>query len=215
MDLAKKLLGALLAVVGAALLVIGLWFAVHLGGSGTATFELRPSAAPVVLEPSVLNRLDEPTTVTVTPASGQQVWVGVGAPSDVTALVGRTPAQHVTSVVIRDWALVSHTTGTGSPVTPSSAEMWQETHTGTSPVTVTLDQANAPQAVVVSADTGSVQRIEVSWSHRTWFVQAVVVAVVGLLVLLAGLATALSGLRRRRRPAEPAADATTEQEAAA
>lgn len=206
MDLAKKLLGAALALVGAAVLVVGVWFAAHLGGSGTATFELGRSNSPVVLGPTVLNRLDEPTTVRVVPASGSTVWVGVGAPSDVAALVGTTPRTRVTGVVVRDWALVARSEGSGSPVTPSAAEIWRQEHRASGPTVVDLDQASAPETVVVSGDGGSVDRIEVSWTHRAWFVESLVVAVVGFLVLVAGLAV----LVVRLRPDRPA-DATPEE----
>ncbi len=201
MNLAQKLVGAVLALLGIVLLVPGAWFAGHLGGSGTATFTLHPVRGTVVLAPSVLNRLDEPTVVLVVPRAGQHVWAGVGAPSDVTALVGTTPVTDVTGVVVRDWALVGHSRGSGSAVDPSRAEIWRETHDDTTPVTVELDQASAPETVVV---TGAVDRIEVSWSHRAWFVEALVVAVLGLLLVLGGLAVAFLLPRRRRQPAPEA-----------
>lgn len=202
MDLAKKLLGGVVAVAGAALLVLGLWFGVHLGGSGTATFDLAPSALPVVVEPSVLNRLDQPTTVRVVPASGQRVWVAVGAPSDVRALLGTSRAEHVTSVKVRIWALVAHLRGTGGAVDPTTAQIWRERHTDTSPVTLTLGQDAAPQTVVVAGRPGSVQRIEVSWTHGAWFAEAVIVALIGLLVLAVGLATVFLHRRPDQAPVE-------------
>lgn len=209
MTLAQKLLGAVLAVVGAALLVVGLWFAGHLGGSGTATFDARPATTPVVIEPSVLNRLDEATTVTVVPTAGRSVWLGVGAPSDVRSVIGTTRADHVTSVVVRDWSLVHHVRGTGAAADPASAEIWRERHTGSTPVTATLEQSSAPQTVVV---TGGVERVELSWSHGAWFAEAVVVAVLGLLLLAAGAVLVVLGFRRRQ--AEPSPDEETTEVAA-
>ena len=36
--LAKRVVGGILALLGLVLTVVGLWYAVHLGGGGTATF---------------------------------------------------------------------------------------------------------------------------------------------------------------------------------
>ena len=51
-----RVAGALAALVGLALTVLGVWFAAALGGSGTAEFTARPAAgAPVVIQ-SVISR---------------------------------------------------------------------------------------------------------------------------------------------------------------
>lgn len=200
MELAKKLLGLVLVIVGLALAVVGIWFTGHLGTSGTATFTATPSGpGPALLDPSLLNRVAVPMTVTVVPAKGDTVWLGIGAPSDVAAAVGATPATRYTSVVVRDWALVSHRAGTGTPAAIRGSEIWRSQRSSTTPITVTVDQRTAPETYAVAGGTAPAQRIEVTFQRTTWFVQAVVVAVVGLMITAAGAATALA---RRRNPEE-------------
>ncbi|HOT57147.1 MAG TPA: hypothetical protein PL014_08395, partial [Ornithinibacter sp.] len=67
----KSVVGALLAVLGLVLTVIGAWFATQLGSSGTAQFTARPATTdPVIIRPSVLNRVESDVVVTATPAEG-------------------------------------------------------------------------------------------------------------------------------------------------
>ena len=110
--LAKRVVGALLALLGLVVTVIGLWYAVHLGGSGTATFSSSPSGtAPVLVPQTVLNRVDGVVTVTATPRRGGTVWLAATTPSDAEAVLGATAHTTVTGVDTRPWELLSTTTG--------------------------------------------------------------------------------------------------------
>ena len=87
---AKRALSAALTVIGLVLVVVGAWFTVHLGSSGSATLRSTPAdGALVVVEPSLLNRVDAPATVTAVAAPGTTIWMGRTTPSDAQAIVGR------------------------------------------------------------------------------------------------------------------------------
>ena len=199
MVLAKKLLSLLLAVVGLALTAVGIWFTAHLGTSGIATFRVSPSGSgPVVLEPSLLNRLDENVAISVTPAAGSKVWLAVGAPSDVTSAIAETPRTRLTGVAVRDWALLATRSGSGTTADLTRAEIWREQLTSVGRVDLTVDQRSAPQTVVVSGQPGQVSTVQVSWQRGTWFAQALVVALVGLMITAAGVVSLVALFRRRR-----------------
>ena len=118
--LVKRLLGALLALAGLALTVVGAWFAVQLGSSGTAEFNARPGTTdPVLVRPAVLNRVDADVVVRATPADGATVWMALANPSDAAAVVGDARHVEVTGVDVREWTLLTRTTGSGRR--PSSA----------------------------------------------------------------------------------------------
>ena len=88
-----RVVGALLALVGLVLTVVGVWFAAQLGTSGTAEFTVRPGTAdPVLIGPDVLNRVDADVVVTATPSDGASVWMALANPSDATAVVGGSEA---------------------------------------------------------------------------------------------------------------------------
>lgn len=203
--LIQRVAGALLALVGLVAAVVGAWFLAHLGTSGTATFTAEPGQRVVVLEPDVLNRVDHPVEVTAT-GSGE-LWSGTARPSDVEALVGDGARAHVAGVDVSDWALKSTDEGKGQSVDPGSLDVWQESATGTDEVSRTIEQADAPQTLVVAAPEGAeIESVEMTVVDGSWGTTALVTLVVGILLLLAGLALLLRstgrlrGLRRSARP---------------
>ena len=108
----KRVVGALLALVGLALTVVGVWFAAQLGTSGTAEFTVRPDTAdPVLIGPDVLNRVDQDVVVTATPGDGDSVWMALANPSDATAVVGGSEHVAVTGVSVRGWSLLTQPPG--------------------------------------------------------------------------------------------------------
>lgn len=198
--LAKRVVGALLALLGLVVTVIGLWYAVHLGGSGTATFSSPASGStPVLVPPTVLNRVDGPVTVTATPRSGGTVWLAATSPSDAEAVLGSTAHTTVTGVDTRPWELLTETGGTGEAPALSGTDVWRNTETGTGAVSMTIEQADAPEAVIAQATEGQIQTIELTWERKSWFVQSVIVALVGLFLLLSGLSLLWSSRGPRHR----------------
>lgn len=193
-----RLVGVLLALAGLALTVVGVWFATRLGGDGTAEFTTRPQAGrPVLLTPQVLNRVDADVTVTATPSAGGRVWMALANPSDATAVLGRAERAEVTGVDVRDWALLTRSTGSGEAKGLTGAELWRQQDDAEGPVSLTVDQASAPESVVVAAEQGDIASVTMRVSDKRWFVESVVATLVGLFLLVGGV---LAAWPRRRRP---------------
>ena len=181
-----RLIGVVLTLIGLVGTVIGGWFLANLGTSGTATFTADPGQQVVVLEPDVLNRVDHPIEVTATGTG--DLWAGTARPSDVEALLGDGARHEVTSVEVSDWALVGADAGKGKAVDPSGLDIWQQSVTGSGEVTHTIEQADAPQSLVISAPAGTeVESLTMTVADSSWGTTALVVLIVGLLLLAAGL----------------------------
>lgn len=186
--LAKRVVGALLALVGLVLGATGLWYAFHLGGSGTATFTTTASGTnPIVVPQTVLNRVDDVVKVTVTPREGGTVWLAAATPSDAKAVLGKTAHTTVTGVSTQPWKLESEPVGAGAAPALASTDVWRNTETGEGAVSMTIEQANAPETVIAQATKGQLERVDVTWERKSWFVQSVIAALVGLFLLLSGL----------------------------
>ncbi|MGG5258374.1 hypothetical protein [Phycicoccus avicenniae] len=185
--LLTRVAGALLALLGLALTVLGVWFATRLGGSGTAEFTARPTAGkPVVIPPDVLNRVDADVVVTARPSTGGSVWMALANPSDARDVLGDAQRVEVTGVSVRDWALTTSSRGSGPAPTLGTADLWRLQDDAEGPVTLTVEQADAPETLVIAADDGSVASVTLRVVDKTWFVESVVAALVGLFLLAAG-----------------------------
>lgn len=197
--LAKRAVLAVLTVIGLVLLGLGSWFTFHLGPSGSATFTSTPDQGSiVVLEPSLLNRVERPTTVTVTTRGGSPVFVGRATPSDAEAVVGGAATTTVTGAHVRSWSLVQSQSGAGAAQPLAGADVWRESIEGKGRVRLQLSQEDAPEAVVVATADGkpaAITTLTVTVERRTWFFQALLVTLVGLLATAAGAA----GLWQQRR----------------
>lgn len=184
---AAKVIGVVLALLGLVLTGAGSWFAAHLGGTGTATFTARPgSSTPVLIDPSILNRIDGPVRVTATGAKGSTVWMGLAAPSDAEAVVGSAEHLVVTGVNVRDWTALTSSTGSGPLDAAPAADVWQRHAAGKADVSMTVRQAQAPQTLLIDAEGGAIETVTLSWIHKAWFVQAIVSALLGLALLAGG-----------------------------
>lgn len=221
--LAKRAVGALLAVLGVVLTVIGLWYAGHLGGSGTATFTTPASGStPVLVPQTVLNRVDGVVTVTAVPAKGGKAWLAAASPSDAKAVIDASGHTAVTGVDTRPWELTVTKTGTGEAPALAESDVWRNTATGEGNVTMTIEQANAPESVIAQATSGELDRVEVTWERKSWFVQSVIAALVGLFLILSGLTLLWSTRRdgslvpaRAQRSSRPDHDPATREEESA
>ena len=199
--LATRILLAALTVIGLVLVAVGSWFTFHLGPSGSATFTTAPArGSVVVLEPSVLNRVDRPTTVTATTRGGAPVFIGRATPSDAHAVVGGADVTSVTAARVGSWSLAHSRSGAGPAAALAGADVWRSTVTGTGRARLQVQQADAPESVVVATADGraaDLASVTVTVERRTWFFQALLVALVGLLATAAGAA----GLWQQRRHA--------------
>jgi hypothetical protein len=219
----KRVALGLLTLVGLVLTGVGLWFSSHLGSEGSATFTARPGAGRlVVLEPSVLNRVDSSVTITAKAEPGTEVWMGRAAPSDAQALVGEAARQSVTGISLTDWALRTTSSGDGQAAVLGQADVWRQATAGKGGATLTVSQADAPETVVIGSAAGrpvELTSLEVTWQRSAWALQALALIIGGVLLAAIGVAglwlprlrhqTASSGRRMRRvPPATPGPDAS-------
>jgi hypothetical protein len=194
-------------LAGLVLAVVGLWFLGHLGLSGTGSFSAAPSSSRiVVLDPSVLNRVDTPVRVTAKAKGGGDVWIGRAAPSDARSLVGPAAATSVTGVSVGSWQLETASRGTGAAPALAGADLWRQQVTGKGTATLAVSQGNAPETVVVATPSGKpadLSELTLTWERQAWSAEAVTALVLGLLLAAGGVA----GLVRLRgapsRPDDP------------
>ncbi|QBF46630.1 hypothetical protein [Janibacter limosus] len=185
--LIQRVAGAALALVGLVVAIVGGWFLANLGTSGTATFTADPGQRVVVLGPDVLNRVDHPVTVTATGTG--DMWAGTSRPSDVEALLGDGARVQVTGVEVGDWALTTAAAGKGDAVSPRGLDIWQESDNGSGEITRTIEQADAPQSLVITAPEGAeVDRVTMTVEDGGWGTTALTTLVVGLVLVIVGLA---------------------------
>lgn len=192
-----RLTGTALAVLGLVAVAVGGWFLLALGTSGSASFTAEPGERVVVLDPDVLNRVDSPVEVS---AEGEgALWAGLARPSDVDAVLGDGARADVEGVEIGDWALRTSTLGEGAPLDVDALDVWGTTTTGDDTVTMTIEQEEAPQTLVVSAPEGAeIEEVELAVTDGRWGTTAAALVVGGLLALLLGAA-----LLVRSRPRRP------------
>jgi hypothetical protein len=188
----KRLVLGLVTLVGVVLAGTGLWFTSHLGPEGSATFTARPgSDRLVVLEPSVLNRVDSDVTVTARGEDGARLWIGRATPSDAQALVGDAARQSVSGVSVTDWALTTESAGGEQAPTLAGADVWREAATGEGRATLRVTQADAPETVVIGTPSGQpadLTEVSVTWQRTAWSLQALGLLAVGGLMAAAGVA---------------------------
>ncbi len=152
----------------------------------------------------MLNRVDSPVEVS---AKGEgDLWAGTARPSDVEALLGDRSRADVDGVDIGDWALRTSSVGDGAPVDVGVLDVWSGSTGGEGSVTVTIDQDEAPQALVVSAPKGAeIETVELAVTDGRWGTTAMALVVGGLLALLLGLALVVRSRPRRYTPRRAAA----------
>jgi hypothetical protein len=118
----------------------------------------------------------------------------VATPDDAGAIVGGAHRTMVTGVRVRDWSLRTSQVGSGSAPTPgsagiASADIWRAVGRGTGTVRLSVSQSDAPESVVVTGKDGgsaALSSLTVTMHRPAWFVESLLVAVVGLLALAAG-----------------------------
>lgn len=174
---ARRLAVALVALVGLVLTVLGAWFAVTLGPSGTVTFTASASQ-PLVIGPSVLNRVKTPVTVVATSAAGP-VFLAAAAPRDASDAVGAAKHEEVVVAQYPARTLSLTTTGDGALADPTGLHVWRQTAQNT----LVVSQDQAPQAVLAYAAAPGPVDVTLTWSRSAWFVESVVVLILGLIIL--------------------------------
>ena len=202
----KRVVGALLALVGLALTVLGVWFATQLGSSGTAQFTARPDTTdPVLIRPDVLNRVDADVTVTATPlraARSGWPWRTRRTPPRCSVRPGTSTSPGSpcgTGCSARPRAAPGRPASSVPPTCGASRTR------GSGSVTLTVRQSEAPETLVVATDGAPLRSLSFTVVDKTWFVEAVVAALVGLFLLIVGVV--LLWPRRHPRTADVAVPA--------
>jgi hypothetical protein len=173
----RRLIGAVVALLGLVLTGLGAWFALTLGPSGTARFTATASE-PLLIGPSTLNRVPEPVTVSATSPRGP-VFLGVATPQDATDVVGS--ARHQRAVVTQFPArtLELGTAGEAALADPTRLPIWRATGQNR----LVVDQEGAPESVVVYPGSPGPVDVTLTWQRGSWFRQSLVVLIVGLIIL--------------------------------
>ncbi len=196
----KRVLGAVLSLVGLGLVIVGVWFATELGTSGTAEFSAQPDTeTPVLVRPDILNRVDADLVVTATPGDGGSVWMALANPSDASAVLGGSRHLEVTGVGVRDGALFTTARGSGEAPALGDADLWRQQDSADGPVSLTVVQSEAPETLVIAADGAPLESVTMTVTDKSWFVEAVVLALVGLFLLAGGAILLWPQGRRDRR----------------
>ena len=196
----------LVAVAGLVLLVLGVWAAVGLGPAGRVEASgSRQTPGIVVVGSPVLARVDGPVEVSVSRVDGGAVWLGLAQDVDARAAVGSSPYVSVDRVHYPSGAVEAHTAGTGPSKAArlSGGDVWQQTGTGTGAARLVVQPSDVPQSVVASSGNAAALgrvRTTLTWHNRTWFLEALAAAAVGL--VLAALALGFLWRSRRRRAAQ-------------
>ena len=68
-----------------------------------------------------------------------------------------------------------------------AADLWRQQDEADGPVTLTVQQYQAPETLVVATDGGPLETLTVTVTDKSWFVEAVIAALVGLFLFFAGL----------------------------
>lgn len=170
---------ALVALLGLVLAGVGVWLAALVGPSGTIVFR-GTSGQPLLLTPDILNRADVPVTVQASSASGGPVWLGLSSPEDAAAAVGAGRHERVVLAAFPSRRLATTTEGDVALADPRPLQVWVRTASGSASAMIELDQAAAPQSVLVVPDQPGPVEVTVTWVQKRWFVEAAMVVVAGL-----------------------------------
>lgn len=182
---AKQILAAVLALVGLAIAAVGLWFTLHLGPSGAASFTVQAKGDAVVLGPDVLNRVDQPVDVSVRTARDGPIWMGLVGPSDARAVVGSNRHLAGTGVLVRNWTLLTSNRGNGAPLVRYESDLWRQQTTGNGSARIAVHQQDAPESLVISTADAPASTVTMTVRRSAWFWEALTVTVIGVLLVAA------------------------------
>lgn len=186
----RRLLGVVLILIGIGALVVGGWFARALGTDGSATFTTTPPAGvPVVIDASTNARTDVPLTIEARADSATPITVSIASPSDAEAVLGETRHVRVTGIDVREWELLTRTTGSADPIAPATADLWRSQTTTEGQATIAGDLEAAPETMIITAPEDTpLTSLTMTWTNAAWFYQALSLLFAGLLTALVGLA---------------------------
>ena len=203
----KRVVGALLALAGLALTVVGVWFATQLGTSGTAEFTVRPATTDPVRRPARRAQPGRRGRRRHGDPGRRRRRCGWRWPTPPTRPRCSVSARHVevTGVSVRDWALLTRTTrhrcGARArrrrPVAPAGRRRRARSPSRCSRTRRPRRSSSRPRVAPLESLTLTV-------TDKTWFVEAVVAALVGLFLLVVGVVLLVAPSPPPPRPTSPA-----------
>lgn len=201
---ARRVLGAVVAGLGIALAVVGAWSAFKLGPSGKAQFSATSKApGAIVVGPEVLNAANVPVRITATRSDGGAVRLVAAGSSDARAILGTSAVSTVSRVHYPVGTLDLRASGAGALPDVSKADVWRLSAKGGSSAELVVDQGNAPEtAVVTSGDASALTNVTMTltWANGIWLAEALVAALIGVLIAAFALGDLRRGRARRGRP---------------
>ncbi len=200
---ARRVLGAVTAVLGIALAALGAWTALNLGPSGEAHFSATSTATgAIVVEPDVLNSLNIPVRIKVTRADGGAVWLAVAPFTDARAVLARSAVSTVSGVRYPAGTLDLRASGSGALPDISTADVWRISAKGAGSTALLVDQGRGPEtAVVTSGDATALTNVTMTltWAQRPWFFEVLTAAVIGAIIAAFALIDMANSRHRSRR----------------
>jgi hypothetical protein len=179
----RRSVGAVVAVMGIALLVVGAWMVFMLGPSGEAQFSATAKApGAIVIPPDVLNAVDVPVRVTATRKDGDAVFLAAAASTDARALLSSTAVSTVSGVHFPAGRLDLHASGAGALGDISTADVWRLTGNGAGSAALLVGQGKGPETVVVTSGDATAlsdATVTLTWDNRAWFFEALAMATIG------------------------------------
>jgi hypothetical protein len=175
-----------MAAVGILLAVVGAWILVRLGPSGEAHFSVTAKApGAIVISSDVLNSVDVPVRVRATRRDGGRVWLAVAPSTDARAVLAASAVSAVSDVHYPAGTLGLRASGAGSMTDISTADVWRLRASGAGSAQLVVDQGRGPEtAVVTSGDPTELTAVTMTltWADRTWFFEALAVAMIGAVI---------------------------------
>lgn len=179
----RRALGAVVAVLGIVLVIVGAWMVVVLGPSGEAQFSATSKApGSIAVTPEVLNALDVPVRVTATRRDGGALFLAVAPSPDARSILAGSAVSTVSGVHYPQGQLDLHASGTGAVTDIRKADIWRLTAKGAGSAALVVDQGMGPETLVVtSGDTTALTdaTVTLTWNDRAWFFEALALATIG------------------------------------
>jgi hypothetical protein len=182
----RRVLGVVVAVLGAALAIFGAWNAFSLGPSGEARFSVTAKdPGTLVVGPDVLNSVEVPVRITARRSDGGTVLVVVAPSVDARAVLASSAVFTVSGVHYPARTLDLRASGVGAPTGVSTSDVWRLSAKGAGSAQLLVNQGFGPEtAVVASGDASALKGVTMTltWADRAWFFDALAVALIGSII---------------------------------
>lgn len=183
---ARRVLGAVMAVLGIAVATLGAWTAIKLGPSGEVHFRATSKATgAIVVEPRVLNALDLPVRVTATRRDGGPVWLAAAPSTDARAVLAKSAVSTVAGVHYPAGRLDLRVSQGRALPDITTADVWRLSAEGAGSTELVIDQGRGPETAVVTSGGASALKdvtVTLTWAQRSWFFETLAVAVIGAII---------------------------------